>query len=637
MKPLLRNPSLQQQFERDGFVTIRLLSPDQIQDLLALYRRTMPQQSVTGLYESSRNNPYELNRLINDVIRQQVSEAAKGIFLPSRIYGGTFMVKSHVNSEMLPLHQDWSLVEEQQYSTLFVWCPLVDVSVLNGGIFALPGSHRWFKVLRSGTYPSNRYVLPEQLHGYVKDIPLQAGEAILYDDALFHGTHANNGDADRIVITAQVIEDKAPLVYFHKSSETQVEVYEGSPEFYLKHINTLAQGGIPPDTPMVYRRAYTHVAITNETLEAEIRAHSTAPQDRKALKLFRDPEKQSAFQRDGFVVLDLIGPEEVKELLAFYASLENAPAPPGGFQVSLDDPRPEFVHKVSDKLITTVRAGIDQHFQDPQIFTASFVTKAKQPRGFVPPHQDWTFVDESRFCSATVWCPLVDVNVDNGALCLLRASHRLYDHVRPSPSPQYAPPFADQLFTIFPYMNVIELRAGQAVVFNNQTLHASPPNTHPQTRVAFGIGVTHRDARLRHYYLLPGNADLMEGYEVSQDFFFSYNNARLAGLHARGERPQGLNSIGVFAMRSRRYETSELEEKISSAGNTKDDTLLERVIGLEAEYTVSAAVTSRAVVDESRPWWRVYSPRNVYREIQYRLKSIASREKNPDSETPAKL
>src|SRR5689334_9254862 len=139
MKPLLRNPSLQQQFERDGFITIRLLSPEQIQDLLALYRRTMPQESVTGLYESSRNNPYELNRLINDVIKQQVSEAAKDIFLPSRIYGGTFMVKSHVNSEMLPLHQDWSLVEEQQYSTLFVWCPLVDVSVLNGGIFALPG------------------------------------------------------------------------------------------------------------------------------------------------------------------------------------------------------------------------------------------------------------------------------------------------------------------------------------------------------------------------------------------------------------------------------------------------------------------------------------------------------------------
>jgi hypothetical protein len=168
MKPLLCDHRLQGQLERDGFVTVPLFSPEQVQTLLALYRETVRESDVTGLYESSRNNPYQVNRVINDKIREQVRIAGQKIFLPSRIYGGTFMVKSHLDSEMLPLHQDWSIVEEGQYSTLFVWCPLVDVSVRNGGIFALPGSHRWFGTLRSGTYPSNRYILPEQLHRYVK-------------------------------------------------------------------------------------------------------------------------------------------------------------------------------------------------------------------------------------------------------------------------------------------------------------------------------------------------------------------------------------------------------------------------------------------------------------------------------------
>jgi hypothetical protein len=338
------------------------------------------------------------------------------------------------------------------------------------------------------------------------------------------------------------------------------------------------------------------------------------------MQLFRDRDKQSAFERDGFVVLDLIGPTEVADLLAFYASLQNAPTPQQGFQVSLDDQSPEFVQRITEKLIATAGPSVDRHFEDHQIFTASFVTKAKNPRGFVPPHQDWTFVDESRFWSATVWCPLVDVNADNGALCLLKGSHKFYDHVRPSPSPQYAPPFADQLFNIFPYMKILELRAGQAVVFNNRTLHASPPNTHQQTRIAFGIGITHRDAQLRHYYLLPNKTDLIEGYEVSRGFFYSYNNARLAALHERGERPTGLNSVGTFSMRPRRYATSELIDQITAAGNHKDDGLLQRMPGLVEDYSTSAPVKAMAEsAAETRPLWKIYTPANIYREIRYRL------------------
>jgi len=163
------------------------------------------------------------------------------------------------------------------------------------------------------------------------------------------------------------------------------------------------------------------------------------------------------------------------------------------------------------------------------------------------------------------------------------------------------------------------------VVFNNQTLHASPPNTHQRTRIAFGIGVTHREAQLRHYYLLPGKAGVIEGYEVSREFFYSYNNARLAALHEQGERPSGLNSIGTFAMRYRQYKTGELLERISAAGNAKDDALLERVAGLVGEYAAPAAnkvvPTDQALraASDHRALWKVYTPTNIYREIRYRL------------------
>jgi hypothetical protein len=173
-------------------------------------------------------------------------------------------------------------------------------------------------------------------------------------------------------------------------------------------------------------------------------------------------------------------------------------------------------------------------------------------------------------------------------------------------------------------MTVIELKAGQAVVFNNKTLHASPPNTSQETRIAFGLGITRSEAQLRHYFLLPQTADRIEGYEVSREFFLSYNNARLSALHNDGQRPAGLNDIGTFNLRYRRYDTSELEERIRSAGNSKDDSLLERVKGLAGEYAAAPLQQAADVAGESRPLWKIYTPGNIYREIRYRLKSLAN-------------
>jgi hypothetical protein len=279
---------------------------------------------------------------------------------------------------------------------------------------------------------------------------------------------------------------------------------------------------------------------------------------------------------------------------------------------------------VSERLIEAVRASVDRHFDRHRVFTASFVTKAKDPTGIVPPHQDWTFVDERRYASATIWCPLVEVDRHNGGLGVIAGSHRLYNHIRPSPSPQYVPPFTDQLASIFPYVRIIDLRAGQALVFDNRTLHASPPNASNETRVAFGIGITHRDAAIRHYYLLPGqHKPVMEGYDVEPGFFHHYNNARLAALHRDGGKPQGLTSVGVFAVSARHYETEELVGAIRAAGNREDPMLADAaaaLFGPDPTGPTNAGGSESSSPSGGRlPLWKIYTPGNIVREIRSRL------------------
>jgi ectoine hydroxylase-related dioxygenase (phytanoyl-CoA dioxygenase family) len=628
MKPAFRDPQLQTQYERNGFVVARLFSDEQVTLLLKLYGRYIRREEVSGLYESSRNKSYETNRIINEAIQEEVTLAGRDLFLQSKIFGGTFMVKSHADSDVLPLHQDWSVVEEDRYTTVFVWCPLVDVAAVNGCLFVLPGSHRFFRTLRSGTYPSDRFVLPPEVHKHTQDVPLRAGQAVCYSDALFHGSHANNGVHDRIVVTARIMEEDGGLVYFHKANDREVDVYAADEEFYLTHIDVLAKGGMPSGVRKLYRRPYRHNAVTDQSLQATIRKHFPATGGATGMnQLFRDEQLQSQFDREGYIVIDLLDQAQVAGLTAFYGSLTNAATPAFGFQVSLDNESPEFVRTVSERLVNTVRPSVDRHFQDHKIFTASFVTKAKNPLGVVPPHQDWTFVDEDRFWSATIWCPLIDVDMDNGALGVIKGSHWFYEHVRPSPSPQYTPPFKDQLFSIFPYLTIVKLQAGQAIVFNNKTLHASPPNTTDRTRPAFGIGITHQDAGIRHYYMLPGQEKpVMEGYEVGPDFFFSYNNARLSALYEKGMKPQGLNSLGVFAVSARHYETTELVDRIKAAGNEEDSLLVRKMAAL-FDYNLDGTLKNRREErqadstgpDTAPPFWRVYTPINIYREIRYRL------------------
>lgn len=346
------------------------------------------------------------------------------------------------------------------------------------------------------------------------------------------------------------------------------------------------------------------------------------------MDLFRDARVQAEFERDGYTVIDLIDQAQVEELKAFHNGLEHAANSMRGFQVSLDNANPDFVRTVSERLIKTVRRGVERHFKDYKIFTASFVTKAKDPLGMVPPHQDWTFVDESQFWSATIWCPLVDVNMDNGALGVIKGSHQFYDHVRPSPSPHYAPPFKDQLFLIFPYLTIVELKAGQAIVFNNQTIHASPPNISSEVRLAFGIGITHQEAAIRHYYLLPDHEKRrMEGYQVEPEFFYSYNNARLAAMYEAGEKPRDLNSIGVFAVTARHYDANQLTEAILAAGNKQDTELISKMAALfdyNEDGTKKSTAANTSQESSSRtgrelPFWKVYTPMNIFREIRYRL------------------
>jgi hypothetical protein len=116
------------------------------------------------------------------------------------------------------------------------WCPLVDVDGGSGALRVVPGSHRWSPNLRgSGDVPAPLAGIVERLHAVTQTVtvPLRAGEALVYDPGLLHGSAGNTATHVRTVAAIATAPAGAPLVHFHaEEGGGEVEGYVIDEAYY---------------------------------------------------------------------------------------------------------------------------------------------------------------------------------------------------------------------------------------------------------------------------------------------------------------------------------------------------------------------------------------------------------------------
>ena len=345
--------------------------------------------------------------------------------------------------------------------------------------------------------------------------------------------------------------------------------------------------------------------------------------------IFKNEQLQKQFQEKGYILLPTLNDAEVKQLLSYYRNQEFDNKIEAGFHISLDNQNEDLVKEVGTTIKEVLAPKTADLLDDCQIFTASYVIKEPGFQNIVPPHQDWTFVDENEFCSATVWTALVDVTEQNGALGVIPGSHTIFDHKRSSPSPQSKSPLADHIFTLFPFVEVIEMKAGESLIFDNRLIHASPPNLSDQARIAVGIGITQREAQLKHFYQNPASGKLEE-YDVDASFYTWFNNKRLSDLFDSGSSPEGLNKVGEIDRVVPDLSKEEMEARVQELeGVAYNRPFMERLAKL-FNYSLDGEKLDEKEKEEvkeetiewkdERTFFQKYSLGNIVREVQWRMK-----------------
>lgn len=338
--------------------------------------------------------------------------------------------------------------------------------------------------------------------------------------------------------------------------------------------------------------------------------------------IFTDPVKQQEFDTKGWTKLRLLDDTDVQQLRDLYFSLGTIPNGRGGFYVGLDSADKQQVKHVRDAIRSLFLEKAGHHFDRIRIFTASFVAKEPNPMGVVPPHQDWSFTDEPRFCSATVWIALQDTHVDNGALGFINGSHRFFRTPRASPSPQAKSIISDHLYTLFPWLEIVPLKPGEALIFHNSTIHGSPPNTGSELRIAAGIGISQAEAPLLHYYQAPGNAPAeMMCLEVDEEFFVHHNNAFLSEMYQKGEFPSGYTVKSRTVREADHFTSAQILDMVQSVpGNRYNGALVDKMQKIYVNKPAGTQpVESDAAPAKEQKREKVYTLRNIIAEIRWRL------------------
>ncbi|MDX2000843.1 MAG: phytanoyl-CoA dioxygenase family protein [Chitinophagales bacterium] len=236
------------------------------------------------------------------------------------------------------------------------------------------------------------------------------------------------------------------------------------------------------------------------------------------LKVFKDDALQAAMERDGFVVVPFYTNDEVEYLLQQFYELHQSDV--SGFFSSTFSFDTHYREKANEVIMKVCQRAMEELLLDYKAFCACYLVKASDDNSALCVHQDMSLVDERVFSGFNIWVPLIDLNETNGPLQVLPGSHRIYPTLRGSTIPGIYEETDDYLRK---YLKTLYLHAGQAVIFDQSIIHASPNNVSGKLRPVTNTFFTHKDARIRICYY-EKSLNKIELFDEEDSFMTEYVN-----------------------------------------------------------------------------------------------------------------
>lgn len=241
-------------------------------------------------------------------------------------------------------------------------------------------------------------------------------------------------------------------------------------------------------------------------------------------RVLQDPILEEQFQRDGFVVVDLAPPEVIAELQALYDELDSGID--DGYYPSLMSADEDYKASTHREVAARLWPLLSQVLESYEPLLGVFMVKHPGPETEVVPHQDWIIAEENGRPSISTWLPLTPVDEISGRMAVLPGSNHWLEGLRGSPT------FPTQWEGVYErvrdeLMQPLDIKVGQAMVYDVRLLHGTPPNLSGATRVVASLYAIPEGAAPIHYHRDPAGA--VRGYQVPRDFCTTFRIGDVPG------------------------------------------------------------------------------------------------------------
>ena len=235
-KKIFKDPKLQERFETEGYVKIPFLHRADVRQLQEMFFQYFP-EPAEGFFSSSYLNDFDLKKEISNKIVEVMNPRFERYFTNYRCFGSAFLSKTAGNRSEMPMHQDWSIVNEDEFVAVNIWTPLSDADKTNGSLEVLPGSHSFAKVRRSPTLPFFWEGYEGEMQKGLYPLQVLAGEAVVLNQATVHYSPANKTPEVRPAITTGLLSAGAKMEFNYQTAPGEVDIYQMEDDFLLQWEN----------------------------------------------------------------------------------------------------------------------------------------------------------------------------------------------------------------------------------------------------------------------------------------------------------------------------------------------------------------------------------------------------------------
>lgn len=237
----LLNPSHDAFYRENGYIILDLLTERDLGELRTAFSR-VERWHQSDIVASVLLIDLDLRRSIHESVVPVLERALLPVLSNYRFVLANFVSKRAASAVgKFPLHQDPTFVEEGRRAGISSWCPLVDVDLNNGCLGVVPGSHRLKNTYRQPAMLPYPDWVPTIESTHMRYLPMRAGQVLLMDNRVIHGSPPNLSDSLRVVAAGVAVPQESPLLCCHvvgQDSPQKTDVYEVPDDFYLRHFMT---------------------------------------------------------------------------------------------------------------------------------------------------------------------------------------------------------------------------------------------------------------------------------------------------------------------------------------------------------------------------------------------------------------